>query len=77
MKRKNFKFVDSKGVKLNCYKWENETDDCPKAIVQISHGMSENILRYDFINLELQKKSRLICTIKWNLSQGHFKKNVL
>lgn len=47
MKRKNFKFVDSKGVKLNCYKWENETDDCPKAIVQISHGMSENILRYD------------------------------
>lgn len=53
MKRKNFKFVDSRGIKLNCYKWENITCDMPKAIVQISHGMSENILRYDEFAREL------------------------
>lgn len=53
MKRKNFKFVDSRGIKLNCYKWENDTCDIPKAIVQISHGMSENILRYDEFAREL------------------------
>lgn len=47
MRRKNFKFMDSKGVQLNCYKWENDIGDSPKAIVQISHGMAENILRYD------------------------------
>lgn len=53
MKRKNFKFVDSRGIKLNCYNWENDTCDIPKAIVQISHGMSENILRYDEFAREL------------------------
>lgn len=53
VKRKNFKFVDSRWVKLNCYKWENDIGNTPKAIVQISHGMSENILRYDEFAREL------------------------
>ncbi len=43
--RKNFKFVDSNGLELNVYKW------VPKGkilgVIQISHGMTENILRYD------------------------------
>ena len=43
--RENFKFVDSSGLELNVYKW------IPKGqalgVVQISHGMTENILRYD------------------------------
>lgn len=43
--RENFKFKDSDGVELNVYKWRPECEAI--GVVQISHGMTENILRYD------------------------------
>ncbi|WP_027631764.1 alpha/beta hydrolase [Clostridium hydrogeniformans] len=46
VKTENFKFTDSEGVSLNCYRWEKEHTDS-KGIIQLSHGMSENIFRYD------------------------------
>lgn len=43
--RENFKFVDSSGLELNVYKWTPKGQAL--GVVQISHGMTENILRYD------------------------------
>lgn len=43
--RENFRFKDSDGVELNVYKWIPDGEI--KGIVQISHGMTENVLRYD------------------------------
>lgn len=45
--RLNFKFIDSEGIEINCYKWFNEKNTNPKAIIQLSHGMAEHIERYD------------------------------
>lgn len=46
IKTENFKFIDRDGTKINCYKWYRDQGE-HKAIIQISHGMSENIFRYD------------------------------
>ncbi|MDA3733511.1 alpha/beta hydrolase [Niameybacter massiliensis] len=43
--RENFQFRDSDGVALNVYKW-SPVDEAI-GIVQISHGMTETVLRYD------------------------------
>lgn len=43
--RENFRFKDSDGVELNVYKWSPKCEVI--GVVQISHGMTENILRYD------------------------------
>lgn len=41
--RENFKFNDSEIVELNVYKWAPERKK--RGVVQISHGMTENVLR--------------------------------
>lgn len=41
--RENFKFNDSDSVELNVYKWAPEGKKI--GVVQISHGMTENVLR--------------------------------
>lgn len=43
--RENFKFKDSDGIELNVYKWIPKGEKI--GVVQISHGMTENVLRYD------------------------------
>ena len=43
--RENFKFKDSDGIELNVYKWIPKDEKI--GIVQIYHGMTENVLRYD------------------------------
>lgn len=43
--RENFQFRDSDGVALNVYKWSPVGEAI--GIVQISHGMTETVLRYD------------------------------
>lgn len=43
--RKSFKFKDSDGVELNAYKWVPEGKVI--GIIQICHGMTETVLRYD------------------------------
>lgn len=52
--RENFKFKDSDGIELNVYKWVPEGKKI--GVVQISHGMTENVLRYDefakYLNLK-------------------------
>ena len=45
--RDNFKFKDSDGKEINCYKWTG--DFKPKAIIYIVHGMTETALRYDYV----------------------------
>lgn len=56
--RKNFKFKDSDGVELNVYKWSPECEAI--GVVQISHGMTENILRYDEFAQFLNNKGFIV-----------------
>lgn len=46
IKTKKFIFKDKEGININCYKWYDDNLK-PKAIIQIVHGMAENIFRYD------------------------------
>ena len=43
--RENFTFIDSDNKKINVYKWSPKGQAI--GIIQLSHGMTENILRYD------------------------------
>lgn len=54
----NFKFKTKKGITINAYKWVPTGEI--KAIVQISHGMNEHILRYDGFAKFLSEKGYLI-----------------
>lgn len=56
--RENFKFADSEGVELNVYKWSPEGEVL--GVVQISHGMTENILRYDEFAKYLNNKGFIV-----------------
>lgn len=56
--RENFKFADSEGVELNVYKWSPEGEIL--GVVQISHGMTENILRYDEFAKYLNNKGFIV-----------------
>ena len=56
--RDNFKFADSEGVELNVYKWRPEGEVL--GVVQISHGMTENILRYDEFAKYLNNKGFIV-----------------
>ena len=56
--RENFKFADSEGVELNVYKWRPEGEVL--GVVQISHGMTENILRYDEFAKYLNNKGFIV-----------------
>ena len=47
MIRKSFRFTDSLKEKIECYKWT--TEQKPKAVIQIVHGMAEHAARYDDI----------------------------
>lgn len=52
--RENYRFKDSDGVELNVYKWVPNGEVI--GVVQIAHGMTETILRYDeFANLLNEK----------------------
>lgn len=56
--RENFKFKDSDGTELNVYKW---TPDGEKiGVVQIAHGMTEKILRYDEFARYLNEKGFIV-----------------
>lgn len=56
--RENFMFKDSDGVEINVYKWKPQGKII--GIVQISHGMTETILRYDEFANFLNKKGYLV-----------------
>ena len=56
--RKNFKFRDSDGLELNVYKWTPKGEII--GVVQISHGMTENILRYDEFATYLNNKGFVV-----------------
>ncbi len=56
--RENFKFKDSEGVELNVYKWTPEGEAI--GIVQISHGMTETVLRYDEFARCLNEKGFIV-----------------
>lgn len=43
---KQFRFTDSDGLDISCYKWTPNNDEV-KGVVQIAHGMTETVLRYD------------------------------
>jgi alpha-beta hydrolase superfamily lysophospholipase len=50
--RENFKIKFNEATNINCYKWHNP-ETSPKAIIHISHGMAEHIMRYDRFAEEL------------------------
>lgn len=56
--RENFTFKDSDGVELNVYKWIPEGKIL--GIVQIAHGMTETILRYDEFARYLNKNGFIV-----------------
>lgn len=56
--RENFKFTDSDGVELNVYKWQ--PDGKILGVVQLVHGMAENILRYDEFAKYLNNKGFIV-----------------
>lgn len=56
--RENFIFKDSDGVDLNVYKWIPKGDII--GIVQISHGMTETVLRYDEFANHLNEKGFIV-----------------
>jgi alpha-beta hydrolase superfamily lysophospholipase len=56
--RENFKFTDSDGVELNVYKWQ--PDRKILGVVQLVHGMAENILRYDEFAKYLNNKGFIV-----------------
>lgn len=58
--RRNFKFIDSEGKEINCYKWEPKTK--AKALVYISHGMAEPSIRYDYFANRLVEEGYLVYT---------------
>lgn len=56
--RENFKFRDSEGVELNVYRWI--PDGKKVGVVQIAHGMTESIVRYDEFARYLNKKGFIV-----------------
>lgn len=54
----NFKFKTKKSILINTYKWVPAGE--VKAVVQISHGMNEHILRYDEFAKFLSGKGYLV-----------------
>ena len=56
--RENFKFKDSDGIELNVYKWIPKGEKI--GVVQITHGMTENVLRYDECAEYLNEKGLIV-----------------
>jgi len=54
----NFYLESFDGTKLYCYLWADVKE--PKAVVQLSHGMSEYLLRYDRFAVFLNSKGYIV-----------------
>lgn len=69
MKCKEFYFNGEENINIHVYKWE---DDCvePKGVVQISHGMCETAIRYEYFAKELTKNGYIVYI---NDHRGHGK----
>lgn len=48
-----FSFQSTDGVEIFASKWVKGSEDKPRAIVQLAHGMAEHIMRYDRFAREL------------------------
>ncbi|RFB18486.1 lysophospholipase [Bacillus sp. HNG] len=55
----DFTFLTDDGVTIYCKKWES-TEETPKGIVQIAHGMAEHIERYDLFANTLAKEGYIV-----------------
>ncbi len=53
MQSETFFFDSSDGAKIFTYKWLPDGTNCPKAVIQISHGMAEHAQRYERFAKEL------------------------
>ena len=58
--RKNFKFQDDKGLEINAYKWIPNNERSIKAVIQIAHGMTETVLRYDYFANKLCENGYIV-----------------
>ena len=56
--RINFNFTNKDNTIINAYKWIPDNDI--KGAVQISHGMNEHIIRYDYFAKELVKHGYMV-----------------
>lgn len=57
--RENFKIKFNDTTHINCYKWYNP-EISPRAVVHISHGMAEHIMRYDRFASELTSEGFVV-----------------
>lgn len=64
---KKFRFTDSEGKDINVYKWIPDKTSI-KGIVQISHGMTETALRYDYFAKKLNEEGFIVYA---NDHRGH------
>lgn len=58
MNRINFVFKNKDNISINAYKWVPKQNI--KGIIQISHGMNEHILRYDYFGQQLANAGYLV-----------------
>ncbi|MCC0631133.1 alpha/beta hydrolase [Clostridioides sp. ZZV15-6388] len=70
MKCTNFTFKGKEDLDIYTYKWEDESIEDPKAIVQIAHGMAETAQRYEVFAKELTKNGYIVYI---NDHRGHGK----
>ncbi|MCC0636711.1 MULTISPECIES: alpha/beta hydrolase [unclassified Clostridioides] len=70
MKCTNFTFKGKEDLDIYTYKWEDESIENPKAIVQIAHGMAETAQRYEVFAKELTKNGYIVYI---NDHRGHGK----
>ena len=54
-----FKFIDKEGKEIVYYKWDCESEN-PRVVVQISHGMTETALRYDYFARKLNDAGYIV-----------------
>ena len=66
MIREKFNFINKDNTSINVYKWTPE--DEVKGIIQISHGMNERAIRYDYFAKKLAQEGYLVYA---NDHRGH------
>jgi len=60
MKEEKFFLNAEDGVKIVCFKWSSETQNDPKAVIQLIHGSVEHVSRYKPLAQELVKNGYLV-----------------
>lgn len=60
MKRTQFDIQVEKDVRIRAYRWDKQTNQPVKAIIQLAHGMAEHVLRYENFAEEMVKNGYIV-----------------